>query len=324
MKEYFSHDFHSRLDSKIVNMRIDWGAEGYGIYWMLVELLHEEPSHTLTCERNALAMRTQCDGDRVVQYVQDCISKYDLFIYDKESNSFTSHSVLERAKVREEKSTKARKSAESRWKDGNANAMRTQCDTASERNAIKVKESKEKKRKDLRVCVGTSESHTRAREEKPTHTPEIFSEKPKNDDFQAENSEVITKITDEYFESLPENTSETRLEFLKNLTSSLLKPPKTLRICEQKNYTNGKKLPLSRHIWLTISEAVDVVDQALDAGIPLKNLNLLFKKVDRRARGSPRADVYLWLTGWAKVEVVKEISEALKLKREKTYHGKTR
>lgn len=147
MREYFSHDFHSRLDSKIVSMRVDWGAEGYGMYWMLVELLHEDPSHSLVCERNALAMRTQCDGDRVMQYVQDCIRKYHLFVYDEDTNSFTSESVLGRAKVREEKSFKARKSAESRWKDSDANAMRTQCDTASDGNAIKEKKSKLKKSK---------------------------------------------------------------------------------------------------------------------------------------------------------------------------------
>ena len=56
---------------------------------------------------------------------------------------FTSNSVLERLKLREEKSTKARESANKRW--NNANAMRTQCDgnAKKERKEKKIKEDED-------------------------------------------------------------------------------------------------------------------------------------------------------------------------------------
>ena len=39
---YFSHDFNSRNDRKIIDLRMRYGMEGLGIYWCLIEALHEE------------------------------------------------------------------------------------------------------------------------------------------------------------------------------------------------------------------------------------------------------------------------------------------
>ena len=40
-KNYFQHDYRSRLDSKLLEVRMKHGMAGFGIYWCLVEMLHE-------------------------------------------------------------------------------------------------------------------------------------------------------------------------------------------------------------------------------------------------------------------------------------------
>lgn len=155
MKEYFSHDFQSRDDKKIVQLRIKYGWEGYGLYWALVEMLHESVDHTLECERNALVMRTQCDEKYISEFVQYAI-EIDLFTLVDDGKSFTSVSVLKRVNEREAKSLKARKSADSRWKVSDANAMRTHSSDECDRNAIKGKKRKEKESKVLEDCESLS------------------------------------------------------------------------------------------------------------------------------------------------------------------------
>lgn len=117
MKEYFSHDHHARADEKIIKMLRVNGPEGYGLYWMIVEMLHEnQGSIPKDYELLAYELRTQCE--RIKAICED----YDLF-YEKDGRVF-SLSVDRRLQDRAEKSTKAKASAGKRW-GNNANAMPT-------------------------------------------------------------------------------------------------------------------------------------------------------------------------------------------------------
>lgn len=42
---FFSHDCNARNDPKILALRSVYGAEGYGVYFMLVEILREQPEY---------------------------------------------------------------------------------------------------------------------------------------------------------------------------------------------------------------------------------------------------------------------------------------
>ena len=152
----------------MLEMRAVYGAEGYGWYWMIIEMMREQSDFKLElCKRNALAMHLQCDPDAAHKFVQDCINEFNLF--DADDEFFWSNSLLRRMNMRMEKSEKARKAALKRWgKDEscerNANAMLTQCD----RNAIKGKERKgkikERKEKENKTAYAdyvkmTSEEH---------------------------------------------------------------------------------------------------------------------------------------------------------------------
>jgi hypothetical protein len=61
---YFSHDTNARNDPKIAAMRQSYGVEGYGLYWIVVEML---------AERNAPG---EIRRGRVVNEVFDFCRKY--------------------------------------------------------------------------------------------------------------------------------------------------------------------------------------------------------------------------------------------------------
>jgi len=137
---YFSHDANARHDPNICEMRAEFGMEGYGLYWAIIEMLREQENYKLSIKRvNAIAMQTYCEKSLIKKFITQCIEEYGLFESDEEW--FWSKSLLRRMKAREEKSKKARKSAEARW-GKNTNAIRTQ----SNRNALKEKKRKESKK----------------------------------------------------------------------------------------------------------------------------------------------------------------------------------
>jgi len=47
---YFPHFCNARNDLKILRLRKDLGEEGYGIYFMLLELLREQPELRYPCD----------------------------------------------------------------------------------------------------------------------------------------------------------------------------------------------------------------------------------------------------------------------------------
>lgn len=139
---YFSHDSNAITDTKILNMRADYGLEGYGLYWTIIEMMRNEEDYKLEISKNtyrAIKTLTNTTID-VEKYIQDCLDDYELFKQDEEK--FYSNSLLKRMEVKEKKSEIARERANKRW-NGNANEMQKQCTS----NANKIKENKEKKNK---------------------------------------------------------------------------------------------------------------------------------------------------------------------------------
>ncbi|TLS37769.1 DnaD domain protein [Pseudalkalibacillus caeni] len=158
MKEayYFSHDSNARHDPKVLAMRSVYGAEGYGWYWIIIEMLRDQNDYQIELSKycwNALAMQMQCDAETAHKFVDDCIQEFGLFISDE--NHFWSESLKNRMKKRDEKSEKAKKAAQKRWKKANSDKGSEQTDsesnagamqTQSKGNALKEKKGKESKR----------------------------------------------------------------------------------------------------------------------------------------------------------------------------------
>ena len=70
-KTYFNHDSNARNDEKIVALRIRYGAEGYGVYFMLIEMLQAAPGCTLEKDYKALAFDLRVSARRIKAIVED-------------------------------------------------------------------------------------------------------------------------------------------------------------------------------------------------------------------------------------------------------------
>ena len=112
--------------------------EGVGIFWCLVEMLHEQGGYMRT-EYERIAFELHCDCDKVKWIIEES----GLFLIKDEM--FYSESALSRINTRNTKSAKATESANKRW--NNANALPTHC----EPNASKGKERKGNKRKEKEI-----------------------------------------------------------------------------------------------------------------------------------------------------------------------------
>ena len=134
---YFSHDYNARNDEKIKRLIRKHGMQGYGVFWSIVEDLYNN-ANALRTDYEGIAYDLRSDSELVASVVND----FDLFIFN--GDYFGSNSVQERLEQRNDKSAKARKSANYRW--DNANALQTQSDS----NAKKERKGKEIKGKEIK------------------------------------------------------------------------------------------------------------------------------------------------------------------------------
>lgn len=73
---YFPHDSNAKDDPKCVLLIEQLGMEGYGIYWMLIEVLREQPDYTYPLALlPALARRYNTTYEKV----KTVVCAYDLF-----------------------------------------------------------------------------------------------------------------------------------------------------------------------------------------------------------------------------------------------------
>ncbi len=147
MNNYFSHDSNARNSDRLIPLRAKHGAGGYGVYFMLLERLREEPTYTSVKDYNMLAFDLRVDAALVKSVVED----FGLFTFTEDGKRFYSEGFSKRMEAKDEKSKKARDSVRKRWEKTQSNNERnTDVDkTEYERNTdvIQEKESKGKKRK---------------------------------------------------------------------------------------------------------------------------------------------------------------------------------
>ena len=151
---YFSHDYNPTSDPKIQALIGEHGAVGYGLYWRIVEMLHEEGTHKLPCKKYiylALAKQMSTSVEQVEIIVKCCIELCELFVSDNEL--FWSERVLrnieKRTEISNKRSEAGKKSAELRKISTSVEQVSTsvQQNPTKERKVKenKVNENKEKK-----------------------------------------------------------------------------------------------------------------------------------------------------------------------------------
>ena len=115
MQSYFSHDSNARNSDKMMQVRMDLGAEGYGIFFMLIERLREEKEYKSTTNYKILEFDLKADSEKIKQVVEN----YDLFKITEDGKYFYSDSFNDRMEMMDLKSKKlataGKRGAEKRW-----------------------------------------------------------------------------------------------------------------------------------------------------------------------------------------------------------------
>ena len=150
---------------------MDLGAEGYAIYFMILERLREEDDYISKNDYMMIAYDLRVDEEKVKKVIND----YDLFIVD--DDVFYSESFMQRMNIKDSKKLKAQASANSRWeKEKNKNNNKCEFDTNAMRthsecnaNLCKEKKSKEKKSKEKKskdnIYTASADAHAELKSE---------------------------------------------------------------------------------------------------------------------------------------------------------------
>lgn len=111
VRPYFSHDYSPLEDKNLLKMFISMGAEGYGIYWLIVEFMHQNTF--VVGEENILAFKLRVDVDKVTRIMND----FDLFHIEEIENEkvYISDRILRNLNYVEEKNEGRKQAANVRW-----------------------------------------------------------------------------------------------------------------------------------------------------------------------------------------------------------------
>ena len=113
---YFSHDINAVSDFKVSSMIMEFGVEGYGLYWVVVESMASTKTCSLPLKDNfikAIASKCLIKQDDLVSFLERCVDEYELFESDGEY--IWSNTLRVRMKKSQDNVDRARKAAEARW-----------------------------------------------------------------------------------------------------------------------------------------------------------------------------------------------------------------
>lgn len=89
---YFSHDSNAKDDPKCMLLIDQLGLEGYGIFWVLIEVLRDQPDYKYPLNLvPILARRYNTTAEKMMTVIKN----YNLFQFD-EHNTFFSFSLNRR------------------------------------------------------------------------------------------------------------------------------------------------------------------------------------------------------------------------------------
>lgn len=113
---YFSHDARARSSAKLIRLRMKHGAEGYGVYWMIMERLREDRDFMSPRDYEMLAYEFDVEPEIVQSVVED----FGLFVLTQDGESFFNEELRDRMLAIEEqaraRSEAGKQAIAKRWK----------------------------------------------------------------------------------------------------------------------------------------------------------------------------------------------------------------
>lgn len=143
---YFSHDYNARNDEKILELRSEFGAEGYGIFWMLVETMAENENSGIKASLlGGLSLGFGVVKDRLNLVISKCL---ELKLFYEEDGYYFSNRLLSHKDYRKTLSENGKKGADLRWagdRGGNSEAIGPLMQSKVKESKVNKKENKKKK-----------------------------------------------------------------------------------------------------------------------------------------------------------------------------------
>ena len=188
---YFQHDYRSRLDKKLLKIRMKHGWSGIGIYWALTEMLHEGNGF-IEMDIETIAFELQCDEQIIKDIIEICFDYFE--------GNVTCSRVIENLQFRREKASAKSKQAtdavNKRWEkyrntiQNNTNDIRVEYD--SNTNDIPNHTIEKEKEKDIDKERGIDKRKLAAVYKKPEVDVFISEDNNEIDYFQDDTEAVIT------------------------------------------------------------------------------------------------------------------------------------
>jgi hypothetical protein len=146
---YFPHDYNAKDDPKCIQLIEEMGAEGYGIFWILIETLRSQSDYMAPLSiLSGMARRYNTTPEKM----KNVVAKFGLFTLTKDEMFFFSESFLRRMQTIDEK----RKKLSEAGKKGNSIRWESPPNRLAIATQSQVKERKEKKSKE-KESVNTHE-----------------------------------------------------------------------------------------------------------------------------------------------------------------------
>lgn len=115
MYNYIPHPSNCRVSSAVLSLRIEEGAAGYGVYWMVLELLRDAPGFRFSRNPKAIAFAI---NEHDISMVERVVNNYGLFDFD-DDGLLWSPWLLEAMEAYNDKKVKlqeaGRRGAAKRW-----------------------------------------------------------------------------------------------------------------------------------------------------------------------------------------------------------------
>ncbi|MFA6071636.1 MAG: DUF4373 domain-containing protein [Janthinobacterium sp.] len=137
---YFSHDSNARNDEKVLMLRAEYGWEGYGLFWALIEMMFEKEEICLSHNKiKGLSLSYNIDITLLEGVINSAINNG---LFESDSDKFWSNSLRNRKlkfyELKEKRSLAGKKGMSSRWQ--------TPANIESD-NSVITKDNKGKERK---------------------------------------------------------------------------------------------------------------------------------------------------------------------------------
>lgn len=151
LTSYFPHDSNARNSDKLIRLRMRHKAAGYGVFFMILERLREEPNYMSVKDYNMIAFDLREDASLIKSVIED----FGLFVFTEDGKYFYSESFKQRMGFKDEKSRKRSEAGKlgmaKRWGNNNVitNPQNNDNNVITKTDEIITRKEKERKEKEI-------------------------------------------------------------------------------------------------------------------------------------------------------------------------------